>query len=225
MHLPPHPFWFWLIATTPFLAVPIAWVVANTLKVSLKPFAPWLWGGYVLLIVPYLLFDLDITGRHRILRLVTGACAWTCYCVAFWIKRHYMFETVRAPEAKWYFPWSAAEFSVPSDMRIVVRDIDSVAPWYAEKLGLRRLTENPLGETNVATFRFKEDGNSVVLTTHRDLRTGKTPIFYTKEIGKMREVIASRGATVGAIERDRQGTRYFQIRDPEGNEIEVVQEP
>jgi predicted enzyme related to lactoylglutathione lyase len=35
----------------------------------------------------------------------------------------------------------------------------------------------------------------------------------------------ARGAPVGAIERDRQATRYFQIRDPEGNEIEIVQEP
>ena len=36
--------------------------------------------------------------------------------------------------------------------------------------------------------------------------------------------MAARGVHVGAIELDRQGTRYFQVRDPEGNEIEVVQE-
>jgi predicted enzyme related to lactoylglutathione lyase len=38
----------------------------------------------------------------------------------------------------------------------------------------------------------------------------------------MRDVLAARGVNVGTIERDRQGTRYFEIRDPEGNEIEVV---
>jgi hypothetical protein len=30
---------------------------------------------------------------------------------------------------------------------------------------------------------------------------------------------------VGTIEQDRQGIHYFQIRDPEENVIEVVQEP
>ena len=44
-------------------------------------------------------------------------------------------------------------------------------------------------------------------------------------IRKVRDVMAARAATVGAIERDPPGTRYFQIRDPEGNEIEIVQEP
>jgi predicted enzyme related to lactoylglutathione lyase len=57
-----------------------------------------------------------------------------------------------------------------------------------------------------------------------DFRTGRTPIFFTKKIGKMRDVMTARGVAVGSIERDRQGIQYFQIHDPEGNEIEVVQE-
>jgi hypothetical protein len=36
--------------------------------------------------------------------------------------------------------------------------------------------------------------------------------------------MAARGLNVGTVERDRQGILYFQIRDPEGNEIEVVEE-
>jgi predicted enzyme related to lactoylglutathione lyase len=36
--------------------------------------------------------------------------------------------------------------------------------------------------------------------------------------------MAARGVNVGIIERDRQGIRYFQIHDPEGNEIEVVED-
>jgi hypothetical protein len=35
----------------------------------------------------------------------------------------------------------------------------------------------------------------------------------------------TRGVNVGAIEKDRQGTQYFEIHDPEGNSIEVVEEP
>lgn len=41
----------------------------------------------------------------------------------------------------------------------------------------------------------------------------------------MKEVLAERGVDSGPIERDRQGARYFEIHDPEGNLIEVVEEP
>jgi hypothetical protein len=30
---------------------------------------------------------------------------------------------------------------------------------------------------------------------------------------------------VGALEEDRQGTRYFEMRDLEGNVVEVAEEP
>jgi predicted enzyme related to lactoylglutathione lyase len=136
-----------------------------------------------------------------------------------------MFETLRVPGARWYWPGKGAEFSVPSGTRILVQDIEAVSPWYVGKLGLRKLSENPRGEIGITTLRFKEDGNSIVLTTREDFRTGKTPILFTKKIRKMRDVMAARGLNIGAIERDRQGTPYFRIHDPEGNEIEVVQEP
>lgn len=220
MHLPAHPVWFWLIALAPVLMLLMLWVAANTLNVSLKPLTPWLSVGYVLFFVPYILSE-----GHKALRLAFGASFYACWLMALWIRRRYMFETLRAPGAKWYFPWNTAEFSIPSSTRILVRNIDSVSPWYIEKLGLRKLAENDRGESGVATFRFKEDGNSVVLTTRGGFGVGKTPILFTKKIGRMRDVMAARGVNVGTIERDRQGTHYFQIRDPEGNEIEVVQEP
>jgi predicted enzyme related to lactoylglutathione lyase len=135
-----------------------------------------------------------------------------------------MFETLRAPGAKWYLPWSGVAFTVPVGTRVVVRNIDSVSPWYAEKLGLRKFGGNNLGESGTAAFRFKEDGNPIVFTTHGDLGTSSTPMLFTKKIGRMRDVLTARGVNVGTIERDRQGVRYFQIHDPEGNEIEVVEE-
>jgi catechol 2,3-dioxygenase-like lactoylglutathione lyase family enzyme len=99
-----------------------------------------------------------------------------------------------------------------------------VSPWYTEKLGLRKLAEGPPGESSSVAFKFKEDGNSVILTTHRDFGTYKSPIFFTKKLGKIREVLATRGVAAGPVKQDRQGTRYFEIQDPEGNAIEVVQE-
>jgi hypothetical protein len=222
VHLPVHPVWFWLIAMAPALLLLLLWVVANTTKVPLKPLARWLWVGYFLLSVPFLLAQ-AIDG-HKTLRLAIGAASWTCWTLALWIGGRSSFETLRAPGAKWYLPRNAVTFSVPAGMQIRVRNIDSVSPWYMEKLGLNRSTVNNLGSSGGATFRFKEDGNPVVLTGSGALGAGTTPMLFTKKIGKMRGLLAARGVNVGTIERDRQGIQYFEIRDPEGNEIEVVEE-
>jgi predicted enzyme related to lactoylglutathione lyase len=222
VHLPVHPVWFWLIAGAPFLMPVVVWVAANTLEVSLKPLAPWLWAVCFLLWIPYIV--IQPMDDHKTLRLAIGAAVYSLWGMALWIKRHYMFETLSAPGAKWYFPWAAAGFSVRNSTRILVQNIDSVSPWYVEKLGLRKVPENDPEKPGVATFRFKEDGNSIILTTRDGFGTRPTPILFTKKIGKMRDVMAARGVNVGTIEQDRQGIRYFQIRDPEGNEIEVVED-
>jgi predicted enzyme related to lactoylglutathione lyase len=109
-------------------------------------------------------------------------------------------------------------------LRILVRDIDSVSPWYVEKLGLRKLAEALPQEPCAAIFRFNADGHSVILTTRSGIETGKTPILFTKKIRKIRDVLAARGVEPDPIEQDRQGIHYFQIHDPEGNAIEVVEE-
>ena len=221
-HLPAHPVWLWLVLASPVLPWLVLWIVANRLNISVKPLSPWAFGGSVLFFIPYVLLD-QIAGRKS-LSLAFGAISYSCWSAMVFIQRRYMFETLPAAGNKWYLPWRAARISIPSTMRILVRDIDSVSPWYVEKLGLRKLSVNPHGETDIATLRFKEDGNSVILTTRGGFQTGKTPILFTKRIGKVRDVMAARGVNVGTIKRDRQGIRYFQIHDPEGNEIEVVED-
>jgi predicted enzyme related to lactoylglutathione lyase len=223
VHFPAHPLWFWLLLVAPFLVWLALWVAGNAFDLSLKPLTPWLWAGYCLFAIPYLFLD-PVNDGHKGLRFIAGTGLWGCFLMATWIKRHYYFETLRAPGVKWYFPWKAAEFSIPTSMRILVRNIDSVSPWYIEKLGLRKAAVTPSGESGLATFRFKEDGNSVTLTTRSGFGTGATPILFTKKIGRVRSVLVARGVEVGTVEQDRQGVHYFEIHDPEGNVLEVVEE-
>jgi predicted enzyme related to lactoylglutathione lyase len=224
VHFPSHPVWFWLILGAPFLLWLALWVAANAFKVSLKPLTRWLWVGLILFGVPHFLFSFDLVGVHNPWRPVSDMGFWTCGCALLWIKSRQTFETLGAPRARWYLPWTAAAFSIPTNMRILVRNIDSVSPWYIEKLGLSKLAGSPRGESGSETFKFKEDGNSVTLTTRGGFATGKTPILFTKKIVKIKNVLVARGVDTGAIERDRQGINYFQIHDPEGNVIEVVEE-
>jgi len=86
-------------------------------------------------------------------------------------------------------------------------------PWYRSPYRVSRqrpVTERP---------------KDAKLTTRARLGTGKTPMLFTKKIGRIRDVLVARGVKAGTIEQDRQGIHYFQIRDPEGNLIEVIEEP
>jgi len=108
-------------------------------------------------------------------------------------------------------------------MNILVRDLDLVSPWYTSKLGLRKLADQPVGHSETEAYSFKDDGNEVVLTTKRGFETYPTPMLFTNRIGKMKEVLTARGVEIGPIERDGSGVLYFEMQDPEGNVIEVVE--
>jgi len=95
--------------------------------------------------------------------------------------------------------------------------------WYFDKLGLHKAAENPWVEADSAIYRFTEGGKSITLTTKSNV-TARPLILFTKRIGKMNGVLRSRGIEVGTIKQDRQGTRYFEIHDPEGNAIEIIEE-
>ena len=53
----------------------------------------------------------------------------------------------------------------------------------------------------------------------------ETPMLYTSRTEKAREFLIARGVSVGEIQQDRQGTRFFEMRDLEGNVIEITEEP
>lgn len=50
-------------------------------------------------------------------------------------------------------------------------------------------------------------------------------MLYAGNINKAWEWLSSRGVNVGAVQEDRQGTHYFEMRDLEGNAIEISEEP
>jgi predicted enzyme related to lactoylglutathione lyase len=222
VNIPHHAVSFWLILLSPWAGLVALWIVVNTAKRSFKPWIPWLFGAYGTFLLCYFLLG-PLDGQHKTARLIFGTGMWTLYTAAAWLKRRYQFEIMDPPRGRWYFPWTRAEFSVPDNTYILVRNLETVAPWYADKLGVRKTAEQH--DPASVNFRFKEDGKSVVLTTTTGFRTGKTPIFFTRKIERMRRIMLERGINVPAIERDRQGISYFSIHDPEGNEIEIVQEP
>jgi len=116
--------------------------------------------------------------------------------------------------AKWYSKRRTAEFSFRPNLRIMVREYRFCDALYVEKLGLRKLAASSSSEPSAAIFRFKADGNSVILTTPRAASKLADSILFAKKINRMRDVMSATCVDVGAIELDRQGIHYFKIHDP-----------
>jgi hypothetical protein len=117
--------------------------------------------------------------------------------------------------------------TIADSFYIGVLNIESATYWYIEKLGLQKVpAEMDDPESCVALGSSKNDQTCIAVLGPRDKPTdATTPILYASNIRKAREVLGSRGVNVGEIQEDRQGTHYFEMRDLEGNVIEVSEEP
>jgi catechol 2,3-dioxygenase-like lactoylglutathione lyase family enzyme len=109
-----------------------------------------------------------------------------------------------------------------------VRNLSGAIAWYQEKLRLRLTPiKSEDFEALLAFGKDDEDGLALVLIPPGETKANieAHPILFTKKIEEVHEEFASRGVTVGPIQRDSGGNRFFQFQDLEGNSIEVCHEP
>ena len=71
-----------------------------------------------------------------------------------------------------------------------------------------------MGDSGAATYKFKEDGKPVVLTTRVEPGAGSTPILFAKKLSKMHNVLAQRGVDVGVdkVENDLRNVSNYVFR-------------
>ncbi len=108
---------------------------------------------------------------------------------------------------------------------IGVRDVVAAAAWYIEKLGLRKITIEMDDGEGCEALGFSKDEYAVTLGPPGKPRDELTPLLYASNVKKARESLSSRGVNVSEIQQDRQGTHYFEMRDLEGNVIEICEVP
>jgi catechol 2,3-dioxygenase-like lactoylglutathione lyase family enzyme len=108
---------------------------------------------------------------------------------------------------------------------IGVHDLAAAASWYTQKLALREIEiEMDDGEGCVA-LGFSSDAYALTLGPAGKPTDELHPLLYATNVKKARDVLNSRGVSVGEIQKDGQGTHYFEMRDLEGNVIEICEEP
>lgn len=107
---------------------------------------------------------------------------------------------------------------------IGVRDLAAATSWYIEKLGLRTVNVEMDEPEGCVALGFAKDDYALCLGPPGRPTDELTPMLYSSNLKKAREHLTSRGVNVGEILQDRQGTHYFELRDLEGNLIEICQE-
>ncbi len=107
---------------------------------------------------------------------------------------------------------------------IGVRNVAAASSWYMEKLGLHRVKiEMDDGEGCVA-LGFSKDECALTIGPAGKPTEKFTPMLSAPSVRKARDFLNSRGVNVGEIQEDRQHTHYFEMRDLEGNLIEICEE-
>ena len=116
--------------------------------------------------------------------------------------------------------------TIADSFYIGVLDLAAASSWYIEKLGLQKVpVEMDDSEGCVALGFSRKDETAIALGPRGRPTDGATPMLYASNIKKAREVLSSRGVNVGEVQQDGQGSHFFEMRDLEGNMIEVSEEP
>ena len=119
-------------------------------------------------------------------------------------------------------------FSEP--ISVPVHDLEIAKRWYCEKLDFK---EMPALEDDPGAIALQhEPGEGILILGLPDEKnpgslepSPAVPTLFTDKIEKARNLLNSRGVACGPVQRDRQGTHYFEIRDADGNLLEISEEP
>lgn len=211
-----------LIASAGFSALATAVMYFSVKRASvatLKSVLPWVKGGQwvMWLAVLIALTRQTLMDKPSALALVAYILYFPALASSGWIRGRLQF----ADPPNWNARKMAWLLHIPGHTYVEINNAPASAAWYVEKLGLRRLVPDDDADPKVIRMKFSDGGEEMRLGPHDPLSLGSTVMLYSRRLRRAREVLCERGVEVGPLEVDRQGTSYFEFRDPEGNTIEV----
>jgi catechol 2,3-dioxygenase-like lactoylglutathione lyase family enzyme len=122
-----------------------------------------------------------------------------------------------------------------SMVSLVVSDMEKAKEFYAEKLGLAVATDYRQNDDNWwVTLTFP--GNGATITLARSSTTNNEPpgpdtvslYFSTSDIAAAHKELDEKGVEIGEIQNDLygpgSGVKFFQVRDPDGNQLTFAQD-
>jgi predicted enzyme related to lactoylglutathione lyase len=120
-----------------------------------------------------------------------------------------------------------ALFTIADGCYLRVTDLARAADRFKEKFDLKpfKVPQADSEERGQITMAYDEVGGAIDLGRNEPGTGDSRPMLYTGKINKAHEVLAARGVHVGPVQRDAQGTAFFEARDLDGNVLEICEEP
>jgi catechol 2,3-dioxygenase-like lactoylglutathione lyase family enzyme len=121
----------------------------------------------------------------------------------------------------------ASDF-IESEANITVRDPEACRDWYRQTFDAivvdPKYVELDEDEKEGCVFLgWAKDAPSICLIPG-DPASAPIASISCKHLSKAADYFARKGVTVSPIQQDRAGTRFFEIRDCEGNTVEFCEE-
>jgi catechol 2,3-dioxygenase-like lactoylglutathione lyase family enzyme len=109
---------------------------------------------------------------------------------------------------------------------VPVRDLDAAARWYAQTFGCKFAEiQDDEGQRNIRLYFDEEDIEAFQLAPLTYPSNDLPPIIFTGNAAKANEHLNRKNIIVYPVQRDDQGTKFFEIRDCDGNALEISEEP
>ena len=113
---------------------------------------------------------------------------------------------------------------------MAVSDMPKAKAFYADKLGLKIMTDYRQDDNNWwVSLTFPEGGASITLSTyHGNTKPGTMVVYFTtSDVVAAHEELSAKGAEVNEVKDDLygpgSGVKWFNLNDPDGNLIHIVQ--
>jgi catechol 2,3-dioxygenase-like lactoylglutathione lyase family enzyme len=202
------------IMLTPFVLWGLLFILSEYGNVSMKPLIPWL------VVLCWVLYGTAVVGviANRHWRFAVFSVYGGTGLVYSWVKRRYLFDSNVKPSRS-----LASVLVVPEPMYVAVRDVATTSRWYAEKFGLRKLSPTDEIGPDAVALQFEPGKYPVILVPPDPTTSRPVPVFFARNILKARRRPIADGVNAGPLQEDRQGTKFFELLDGEGNTVEVCE--
>jgi catechol 2,3-dioxygenase-like lactoylglutathione lyase family enzyme len=117
-------------------------------------------------------------------------------------------------------------------LSLAVSDMPKAKAFYADKLGLKVASDYRKDDDHWwVSLALPEDGTSITLTTaHENMKPGTMKLlFATSDVAAVHKELSEKGAHLNGVKDDLfgpgSGVKWFDLEDPDGNQVLLVQAP
>ncbi len=115
---------------------------------------------------------------------------------------------------------------------VAVSDMNAAKAFYVDNLGMKVTSDNRKDDHNWwVSLNLPDGGVSITLTTsHENMKPGSMKLYFaTSDAAAAHQELSGKGVKVDEVKNDLfgpgSGVKWFNVQDPDGNQVLLVQVP